>query len=177
MMGIAVYYHGKLAESWGTGMDDIPYEIERKFLIRMPDLLWLASVAERSHIRQTYLLNERKGTSERVRSRAAQGRTVYTHTQKTHVSDMRRIEVEREIGQSEYERLLLKADPERKPIEKDRYCLRSEQAVLEIELTDESQSFPWPEGIVCIREVTEDRRYTNSALARRIPEEELQKEE
>ena len=46
-----------------------------------------------------------------------------------------------------------------------------------IELTDESQSFPWPEGIVCIREVTEDRRYTNSALARRIPEEELQKEE
>ena len=104
---------------------------------------------------------------------------------------MRRIEVEREIGQSEYERLLLKADPERKPIEKDRYCLRSgdylfeidvypfwnEQAILEIELTDESQSFPWPEGIVCIREVTEDRRYTNSALARRIPEEELQKEE
>lgn len=172
-------------------MDDIPYEIERKFLIRMPDLLWLASVAERSHIRQTYLLNERKGTSERVRSRAAQGRTVYTHTQKTHVSDMRRIEVEREIGQSEYERLLLKADPERKPIEKDRYCLRSgdylyeidiypfwnEQAILEIELTDESQSFPWPEGIVCLREVTDDRRYTNSALARRVPEEELQKEE
>ena len=141
-------------------MDDIPYEIERKFLIRMPDLLWLASVAERSHIRQTYLLNERKGTSERVRSRAAQGRTVYTHTQKTHVSDMRRIEVEREIGQNEYEKVRYDINALITLLKRDIYCF----SFLQI-------------GIVCIREVTEDRRYTNSALARRIPEEELQKEE
>lgn len=172
-------------------MNDIPYEIERKFLIRMPDLVWLASAAERSHIQQTYLHNDQKGLSERVRCRETDGRIVYTHTQKTHVSDMRRIEIEHEIGQGEYESLLQRADPERKRIEKDRYCLRagdflyeidvypfwSGQAVLEIELTDESQSFPWPEGIVCLREVTDDRRYTNSALARRVPDEEPQKEE
>lgn len=172
-------------------MDDTPYEIERKFLIRMPDLRWLASAAECSHIRQTYLLNEQQGTNERVRSRERQGVTVFTHTKKTRVSDMRRIEIEREIDRSEYESLLLRADPERRTIEKDRYCLSenglvyeidvfpfwNDRAFLEIELTDESQSFPWPDGIICIREVTDDRRYTNSALARRIPCEALQKED
>lgn len=168
-----------------------PYEIERKYLIRMPDLAWLASASERSHILQTYLLPSQKGASERVRSRETNGRIVYTHTQKSRISDMRRIEIEREIGREEYESLLLRADPERAVIEKDRYCLRegeylyeidvypfwSRQAVLEIELTDESQSFPWPEQIICLREVTDDRRYTNSALARSIPDEEAQKEE
>ena len=168
-----------------------PYEIERKFLIRMPDLAWLASASERSHILQTYLLPAQKGASERVRSRETNGRIVYTHTQKSRISDMRRIEIEREIGREEYESLLLRAAPERSVIEKDRYCLRegeylyeidvypfwSRQAVLEIELTDESQSFPWPEQIICLREVTDDRRYTNSALARSIPDEEAQKEE
>lgn len=172
-------------------MNDIPYEIERKFLIRMPDLHWLASVAELSHIQQTYLQNDREGMNERVRCRETKGKAVYTHTQKTRISDMRRIEIEHEIGQDEYLDLLLKADPERNKIEKDRYCLRvgeyvfeidvypfwSKQAVLEIELVDESQSFPWPEGIECLREVTDDRRYTNSALAREIPDEEAQKGE
>ena len=168
-----------------------PYEIERKFLIRMPDLAWLASVSERSHILQTYLLPARKGDSERVRSRETNGRIVYTHTQKTRISDMRRIEIEREIDELEYDSLLQNADPDRAVIEKDRYCLSenglsyeidvypfwSGQAVLEIELSDESQSFPWPEQIICLREVTDDRRYTNSALARNIPDEEAQKEE
>lgn len=172
-------------------MDHTPYEIERKFLIRMPDLQWLESVSERSHIRQIYLLTDGEEMSERVRSRETQDGIVYTHTRKTHVSDMRRIEIEQEIDREEFERLLLRADPARRPIEKDRYCLRvngllyeidvfpfwKDRAFLEIELTDESQAFPWPDGIVCIRELTDDRRYTNSALALRIPDEELQKEE
>ena len=172
-------------------MEETPYEIERKFLIRMPDLDWLSSVASRSHIVQTYLLREHKETSERVRSRTDEHRTVFTHTKKTRVTAVRRIEIEEEINRTQYETLLQRADPKRSPIEKDRYCLPAnglvyeidvfpfwkEQAFLEIELGDESQTFPWPEGIVCIREVTNDGRYTNSALAFQIPDEELQKEE
>ena len=40
-----------------------------------------------------------------------------------------------------------------------------DKAFLEIELLDEREEFPFPEGIRVIREVTEDRRYTNYALA------------
>lgn len=172
-------------------MDETPYEIERKFLICMPDLGWLASVAECSHITQCYLLKEEEGTSERVRKRETADRVVFTHTRKTHITAIRRVEIEQEIDQTEYERLLLKADPKRRLIEKDRYCLRDNgllyeidvypfwksQAVLEIELEDEDQFFPWPDGIIRLREVTDDGRYTNAALARRIPDEEQQKED
>ena len=171
-------------------MEDTPYEIERKYLIRMPDLNWLSSVAERSHITQTYLLRDEAGMSERVRRRETKGHVVFTHTSKKRVSPVKRIEIEREISRHEYDQLLLRADPDRKVIEKDRYCLLfcgmvyeidvfpfwNDRAFLEIELKDENQPFPWPDGIVCLREVTEDKRYTNSALARHVPEDELPKE-
>ncbi len=49
-------------------MDQTPYEIERKYLIRYPDLAWLEARAEPSRIIQTYLLNG-EGCTERVRSR------------------------------------------------------------------------------------------------------------
>ena len=172
-------------------MEETPYEIERKYLIRMPDLDWLNAAASRSHIVQTYLLSDQKGRSERVRSRTDEDQTVYTHTKKTRVTAMKRIEIEKEISFEEYERLLQRADPKRRAIEKDRYCLHTnglvyeidvfpfwnDRAFLEIELKDENQTFPWPEGLECIREVTDDGKYTNSALALQIPEEELQKEE
>ena len=52
-----------------------------------------------------------------------------------------------------------------------------DRAFLEIELEDEGQSFPWPERIVPIREVTGDRRYSNASLALEIPQEEIQQNE
>ncbi len=166
-------------------MTEGPFEIERKFLIRMPDLTWLSTVAKASKISQTYLIGGDPNSTERVRCRESEGKTVYTHTEKLRLNARRRIEVENEIGREEYEGLLLRADPQRRTIEKTRYCLPVDslvfeidvfpfwrkQAFLEIELSDENQAFPWPEGIQCIRELTEDSRYTNSALAQSIPEE------
>ena len=171
-------------------MDQTPYEIERKYLIRYPDLAWLEASAEPSRITQTYLLNG-EGCTERVRSRETDGRTVYTHTTKKRLTDMRRIEIESEIFRGEYEALLLRADPALRTIEKTRWCLREggflyeidvfpfwkDRAFLEIELEDEGQSFPWPERIVPIREVTGDRRYSNASLALEIPQEEIQQNE
>ena len=137
-----------------------------------------------SRIRQTYLLAE-PGTTERVRMRSAGDTVCYTHTIKRKLSAMRRLEDEQEIGSEEYQRLLERADPERNTIEKERWVLPylgqnfeidvfpfwKNQAYLELELRDETQEIIFPPEITILREVTEDKRYTNAALARQIPAE------
>ena len=170
-------------------MNDIHYDIERKYLIRMPDRSWLEREAEGSEIIQTYLLAA-PGTTERVRKRGRDGVYVCTHTTKTKLSDLRRVELEEEIPEEEYERLLGRADPDRRVIRKTRWCFRYEgqlfeldvfpfwddRAYLEIELRDESQEVRLPPALAIIREVTEDPRYTNAALSVEIPYDDIGKE-
>lgn len=170
-------------------MDEIHFEIERKYLICMPDRAWLEKEAEGTEITQTYLLSP-PGTTERVRRRGRDGVYVCTHTTKTKLSDLRRIEEEEEITEEEYGRLLLRADPERRVIRKTRWCFRYEgqlfeldvfpfwddRAYLEIELRDESQKVSLPPDLTIIREVTEDPRYTNAALSVKIPYDDIGKE-
>lgn len=162
-------------------------EIERKFLIRYPGPGQLALCASETHIDQTYLVNGEKGCTERVRRRGHEGCWTYTHTVKTRVSDLRRVELEGEISRSEYELLLKKADPERRIIRKTRYCLEygglifeidvypfwSDRAVMEVELANEEQDFAFPPSIEVLREISHDRRYTNASLARSVPCEEV----
>ena len=173
-----------------AAMKNDHYEIERKFLIRRPDRQWLEKHAAGSKITQTYLTSL-QGGSARVRRREYADHVSYTHTVKQKVNELRRIETEREISREEYEELLTQADPERHSIEKERWVLLfqnqafeidvfpfwKDRAFLEIELEDEGQSFPWPERIVPIREVTGDRRYSNASLALEIPQEEIQQNE
>ena len=165
-------------------MNNKGFEIERKFLIAMPERAVL-DAAERSEIVQTYLLGE-KGTTERVRRRDRNGRIEYTHTVKRRVNSLRRIEEESEIPREEYKRLLLGADPERRPVLKKRYCFVesgllweidvypfwSDRAIMEVELTDEAQEITLPQRIRVLREVTDDKRYTNAAMSLSIPDEE-----
>lgn len=170
-------------------MKDVHYEIERKFLIRMPDPAWLRREAEGTEITQTYLLAP-PGVSERVRRRGRDGDFVYTHTVKQKLTDLRRIEDEEEIDADRYAELLLRADPSRRVIRKVRWCFTWEgqvfeldvfpfwedRAFLEIELKDESQEVRLPPELRLIREVTEDPRYTNSALAFAVPYDDIGKE-
>ena len=163
-------------------MKDSIYEIERKYLIRYPDLKLLNSSADKTEITQTYL-RTRDGRTARVRKRGLDGAYVYTHTQKTRISDVKRIELEREISEEEYTRLLEDADPARSVIHKDRYCLTyreqmfeidvypfwTDRAIMEIELDDEGQDILFPPFIEIISEVTSDKRYTNSSLAIHVP--------
>lgn len=160
------------------------FEIERKFLIHMPDRIWLEEKA--SHIykmRQTYLASE-NGKNARVRQ-ITEGDTVrYVHTVKKRISDLKREETEQEISLEAYEALLKCADPERKTIEKTRYCVPygqhlmeidifpfwKDKVFLEIELSEESEAFALPTEIRVIREVTSDKRYTNAALSKELPE-------
>lgn len=162
------------------------FEIERKFLIAMPDAAFLEK-CERSDITQTYLLGE-ENTTERVRKRVRGESCEYTHTVKRKLSNIRRVEEESVISAEDYEALLRRADPARIPIGKTRCCFTHDgklweldifpfwtrQAFLEIELTDEGESFELPPGIRLIREVTDDMRYTNAALSLKIPEEDIQ---
>ena len=108
------------------------FEIERKFLIAMPENSLLEG-AERSDIVQTYLLGK-EGTTERVRARTFRDHTEYTHTTKKRISAVRRVELEDTIGRDAYEALLTRADPDRRPIEKSRFCLPFEGKTYEIDV-------------------------------------------
>ena len=156
-------------------------EIERRFLVKYPDLLKLRSCGSSSTIVQTYLLTD-DGTA-RVRKRCDKNGCVFTHTIKRRISNMTREEIEREISEDEYISLLAFADPERRPIEKERICLSkgdfvfeidifpfwNDRAIMEVELSHECQSFELPNEIQIIKEVTDNRKYTNSSLAVSVP--------
>ena len=167
-------------------MENIPYEIERKFLIAYPDSDFIKAVEDNSSIVQTYLKSE-NGISERVRKRGKDGKFVFTHTVKKRISDVRRIEFEDEISQEEYLELLNRADSDRNVIYKNRLCYYyneqmfeidlypfwSDRAVMELELKDEAQSIDFPKDIHIIKEISSDRRYTNASMAREIPQDEI----
>lgn len=170
-------------------MRDVHFEIEHKYLIRMPDVAWLTQNAEGTEITQTYLLGA-PGTTERVRKRGANGVYAYTHTTKTKLSDLRRIEDEEELSEEDYLHLLRRADPERQVIKKTRWCFLYEgqlfeldvfpfwndRAFLEIEIRDETQPVLLPPWLRVIREVSGDPRYTNAALSLVVPYEDIGEE-
>ncbi|MBQ4556446.1 MAG: CYTH domain-containing protein [Clostridia bacterium] len=163
----------------------LPLEIERKFLIEYPNLKELEKLSngDFSDISQTYLVGE-KGTSERVRARTKDGVTVYTHNTKIKLSAVKRIELEDEVDEQEYNELLKRADPECRVIEKVRYCVPyagftfeidvfpfwNDKAFMEVEMPSEDTNVELPGFVKIIREVTEDNRYTNHALAIELPE-------
>lgn len=158
-----------------------PLEIERKFLIEYPDIKWLSSIpnCRRIEIIQTYLKSD---TDEevRLRQRGCDGHYVYYQTTKRGISDIKRVEMERRLSESEYIRLLMNADTTRRQIRKDRYCLTYEnqyfeidvypfwndKAIAEIELSDENAAIKFPKRIKVIKEVTGDDAYKNASLAK-----------
>lgn len=165
-----------------------PLEIERKFLIKYPDENYLLSLDKttKSEICQIYLKSD-KAVSRRIRARTTDGKTTYTKNEKTKLSDMTRTEKEYEISKQEYDLLLNEADTACKAIKKIRYCIYlnslcyeidvfpfwNDRAFMEVELECENQEFPIPDFIEVIKEVTDDARYTNHAIAFSIPDDNI----
>lgn len=157
-----------------------PMEIERKFLIEYPDIKWLESLpnCRKVDIIQTYLVSG-NGDELRVRQRGENGSYICFKTRKRLIDGMKRIELEERLSQEEYLRLLMEADPTKRPIRKTRYCLTwdnqyfeidvypfwKDRAVAEIELSDENTPIRFPKELKVIREVTDDPTYKNAALA------------
>ena len=169
-------------------MANIPLEIERKYLIRMPDTALLAAQdgARVKEITQTYL-SDRPGVSARVREVVEGRETRYIYTAKRRLSTLTAEEDEREISRAEYEAYLQSADPARRPIRKTRYAIPyaghvvevdiyefwKDRATAEIELSREDEEAPLPPYLSLVREVSADRRYKNAALAREVVNEEI----
>ncbi len=159
-----------------------PMEIERKYLISRPDGRALESRpnCEKVDIVQTYLRSEDPAEERRIRRRGSHGSYVYFMTRKRKAGGIRRVEIEERLSRREYIALLSEADPDYRPIRKERYCLSEnglyyeidvfpewkDKALMEVELHSEGQEIVFPEGIDVIREVTEDPAYSNHALAR-----------
>lgn len=156
-----------------------PYEIERKFLIEYPNISWLEKNCKKLEIIQTYL-NSNEDEEIRVRHRGDNGNYIYTQTIKRSISDIKRIEIEKRLSKDEYLELLMNADTSKHPIRKTRYCLVyknqyfeidiypfwKDKAITEIELNNENQEIEMPNQLKLIKEVTNDKRYKNSELAK-----------
>ena len=164
-------------------------EIEHKYLIRLPDLAFVASLpgCRVRHIRQTYLANPggKKKPERRVR-RIEEGDTVtWVFTRKEKISKLSRVEDEREITEEEYLEFYAEASSE---LTKTRYSFPFEghimeidvyppeiggpglegRAVLEVELRDEAEEFAVPDFLVIERELTGTKEFSNKTLARPV---------
>ena len=164
-------------------------EIERKYLIRYPDvdLLSRRPGCERWDIIQTYLTDGEGGQTRRVRQVLADGETRRYRTFKRRVSALSSVEDEALITRDEYEALLRERDDTRSPIIKTRYRSPHEghvieidvypfwndRAILEVELSSEDEPAALPDYVRVIREVSGEKAYKNRQLARRVPMEDI----
>ncbi len=158
-----------------------PYQIERKYLIKYPDIEWLEAQphSQRVDIVQTYL---RSDDDHEIRVRdCSDGRGhSYSLTEKSIDDDGHKHLLRRQhLNQREYQNLLSQADPERRPIEKTRWCLMynaqyfdidlypqwNDQAILKIELASEGDPINFPSELHVIREITRENAYRNSVMA------------
>ena len=157
-----------------------PYEIERKFLIRYPNLEWLESLpnCQRVPIVQYYLRSD-PDREIRIRQRGKLGEAIFTFTEKAIEGTRKSLVRQRRLTEREFEMLLLQADPKMREISKTRYCLTYEgqyfeidifpcwddQAIAEIELSRADVPVVFPPEIEVIREVTGDPTYRNAVIA------------
>ena len=156
------------------------YEIERKFLIEYPNIKQLENMehCQKIDIVQTYL-NSPEDYEVRIRQRGQNGSYSYYKATKRRVSNIKRVETEKHITKDEYLNLMLSADTTKRQIVKTRYCLVynnqyfeidiypfwNKFAIMEIELREENQKINFPKNINIIKEVTNDLKYTNYAIA------------
>lgn len=164
------------------------YEIERKFLVELPDLSQL-DVRRRLGIVQTYLKSGENGSQRRVRAVDEDGRVRYTYTEKVFLTPVTREENEYEISGEEYRSLLTEHRSDCPPVEKVRYCFSycgqlfeldtypfsDKLAIMELELGSPEQKIDLPDNVRVLREVSDDARYSNAALASAgaFPEQEI----
>ena len=140
---------------------------------------------KRLAIAQVYLRAGTSGAGRRIRCTRCGDETRYYYTEKTRITAVTRIEREHEITAAEFEALLSERDEALRTIEKTRYLVPFEGHTLEIdvfpfwrdrafcecELQSEDEPLPLPDWLHVYREVTDDPRYTNRALARSVPDE------
>lgn len=167
----------------------VPLEIERKFLIRIPDVAILEKqpLYMKIDMEQAYLRDMGRTSGMRIRKSTLNGKTSYKKTYKKSITHITRIEIEDDISEQGWKDLMFEIDPDSSPITKTRHCFMyngqffeldiypfwNDRATLELELKDEEQTIDFPPFIEIIKEVTEDKRYSNRSLSFKIITEEI----
>ena len=165
------------------------YEIERKYLIRYPDISTLLKQkgVEQWEIVQIYLTVSGPEETRRIRQVVCDGEIRYYKTFKRRLSDLTCVEEEGEIDQLEFIRLCREQAPGCKPLGKTRYRIPyaghvlefdiypfwKDRAIMEIELEHEDEGAAIPDYVHIIRDVSDDRAYKNRSLAENVVYEEI----
>ncbi|MDE7390136.1 MAG: hypothetical protein K2M82_04255 [Lachnospiraceae bacterium] len=161
-----------------------PVEIERKYLIEMPELSVVASQPNYSisEIEQAYITDDGVREGGRIRKRKYADCCKYYKTFKKQIGSITRIEEEFEITEQEYNALCCKLLPDTRIIKKTRHCFDfdgrvweldvysfwADKATLEVELDSEDTQVTLPSFIKTIKDVSQDKAYSNFSLARQI---------
>jgi CYTH domain-containing protein/predicted ATPase len=156
-----------------------PPEIERKFLVEMPDLALLEKLpgCRRVEIEQAYLptTNDEK---LRIRKWVEDGQAIYYKTRRRRVNG-RRLEVEERLTQRGYMEMMEEAGSALQLLHKTRYSIPyqgqqfqlnvypfwADRAVVKLELNEENADVQLPPQLKLIREVTGEREYKDYTLA------------
>ncbi len=167
-------------------METTPIEIERKYIIKIPDIKEMESAENyrKSDIEQIYLTSLPTVT-HRIRKRETLGKTVYTETKKLRIDRISAYEDEREITKEEYEALSKNRRNKTRPVLKTRYTFSYRNqifevdvypswkttCILETELKSRDDVVIFPSFIKIIKEVTGERGYSNAKMAESFPKE------
>ena len=170
--------------------DNLPLEIERKYLIKIPDVALLEQqpVYTKIEMEQAYLKSDGENSGMRVRKSIVNGEKVtYKKTFKRNITSVTRVEIEDDISEEAYNEYLKDIDEGSTVIKKVRHCFMyqgqffeldmypfwNDRATLELEISSEEQEITLPPFISLIKEVTEDKRYTNRSLSYTVFTEDL----
>ena len=167
---------------------NIGVEIERKYIIRMPDPKILSSQNEytESRILQIYLPSE-KGETHRIRRRDYADKTVCTETRKIRIDKISSTEIEGEISLELFEEMAKAPLSGSIPIVKTRHTFVCDgqmfeidvypqwknTAIMETELDSREREVKIPSFINIISEVTGDKAYSNAGMAKSFPPEDI----
>ncbi len=161
-------------------------EIERKYIIKKPDMDFIKSCDEftESEILQIYLTSP-AAVTHRIRSRAFSSGVVYTETKKHRIDKMSAVEEEREISENDFNLLFDNIKEGTVPIKKKRYTFSyrgkifeldvypqwKDTCILETELASREERVEFPSFIEVLEEVTGNPAYSNAGMARLFPRE------
>ena len=167
-------------------MSETPVEIERKYIIALPDISKLSKMDDysASDIEQIYLSSSPQVT-HRIRKRVYNDRCVYTETKKIRIDKISSYEDEHEISGEEYARLSLNIREGSTPLSKRRHTFSylgqtfeidvypgwRGSCILETELDTRERSVEFPDFIKVLKEVSGIKEYSNSSMSMRFPDE------
>ncbi len=161
-------------------------EIERKYVVKIPDISALLEFNgyTETEIVQIYLTAS-AGRTHRIRKRSDGTVTKYTETQKVRIDEISAFERECEIDAERFFLLSQKIRKGSSPIRKKRitfmwsdrlfeldiYPSWVKTCILEVELPTRDTVVDFPPFIELVKEVTGEKRYSNSSMANDFPSE------